>query len=329
MDIPVTVPADCSTALFGKTLHHTHLFQRAVRRDEHHDAFRLADGPTNRFDSNSQLDHILADLSRHKPVFILQFVGHAASVADEVTIHLFVQPRPEPINGVVLVFLAVMIDGNIAALAAAVADTGTPGQKPGTLFEAEILAGHGTNGTEVDHVKRVTVVQRPSREDVDTGRVRPVDDAEFSGLGDQAGEANAARAQHATLLVMDHATTEIHFFGLEHRFDRHAALLAIVFHVEILELAFTGLITDGAVDRVVDQLKFHDVTLDPLDVVHIEQDFHPFGRPGLAGRHNRRPPLLDAHQAQTAVAVGAQSRMIAEMRNLDTDSAKGVDQVFA
>jgi hypothetical protein len=158
--------------------------------------------------------------------------------------------------------------------------------------------------------------------------VRPVDDAEFPGLGDQPGEANAAGTEHAALRVMDHAASEVHFFRLEHRLDRHPALLAIVRHVEVLQLAFTGLIADRAVDRVIDQLQFHDVALDPLDVVHIQKNFHAFSSPGFTGGHNRRAPVLDADQAQTAVAVGTQGRVIAEMGNFDTDSAKRINQVF-
>jgi hypothetical protein len=102
----------------------------------------------------------------------------------------------------------------------------------------------------------------------------------------------------------------------------------MVAHVIILELAFTGLVADRAIGGVVDQLELHDVVLDLSDVGGIEQHLHPRLGRGFASGDQRRSPVLDAHQAHAAVAVGAKGRVVAEVGNFDAGGGDGVDEVL-
>ena len=197
------------------------------------------------------------------------------------------------------------------------------------MFEPEISAGHCADRTQINHIQRIAIGQRPARENVDPRVVGAVDNAKFPGFGDQPGKSNATGAEHATFLIVDHAAAEIHCFGFQHGFDGHSALLTVVFHVIILQLALAGLITDGAVDRMVDQFQLHNVALDFFDLVRIQLHLHAFSCPCFACRDQRRSAIFDTHQAHAAIAVCPKRRMVAKMGNLNADSTNSVDQIFA
>jgi hypothetical protein len=80
---------------------------------------------------------------------------------------------------------------------------------------------------------------------------------------------------------------------------------------------------------MVDQFELEDIALDLFDMLRIEQHLHPLQRRRLASRNQRRAAVFNAHQAHSAVAVGAQGRVVAEMRDLDADCLEGIDQVLA
>ncbi len=94
-------------------------------------------------------------------------------------------------------------------------------------------------------------------------------------------------------------------------------------HRLILEIALAALITDGTVERVVDEQKLHDtlpgfacefgIRVD-LPAVH---DGHGAGRDGL-GR------LLDLDEAHSAVAGDREALVIAKPRDFDTDHGGGL-----
>ena len=221
-----------------------------------------------------------------------------------------------------------MVNEDVAALGAAVADTFVPFEEPGPLLEAEILAGHGPDRAEIDDIEGIAIIQRSAGKKGDPGIIGAVDNAQFAGLGDQSGEADAAGAEDAAFLVMDDAAAEIHLLSLEHLGHPHPAGLVIVGHVVVLQRTLAGLIADRTVGRVIDQLQFHDIVLDLLDLFGVELDLQPFGDRRLAGGNERRPAVFYADQAHAAVAIRTQGRMIAEVGNLDADYLEGVDEVF-
>ena len=53
-------------------------------------------------------------------------IGETPLIADEITVDLFIQARPEAVDNIILIFFTIMINKDIAALGAAVADTPCP-----------------------------------------------------------------------------------------------------------------------------------------------------------------------------------------------------------
>ena len=59
-----------------------------------------------------------------------------------------------------------------------------------------------------------------------------------------------------------------------------------------------------------------------------QQHVDPFLNRGLTGWHQRRSAVFYTDQTHPAVAVRPQSRVVAEMRDLDAHQGEGVNQVF-
>ena len=327
--VAVAVPGQLGAIQGGDPLYRPHLFERAVRRDQHQRFAGPVEPLANQLDAVVKADHLTIYRGRCLPVVILDGIAQPAGVADEIAVDQKVGPGSKTINYIIFVFLPVVIDVDVAAFAAAVADAGILLQEPDPLLEAEIARGHGPDRADVDDVQGVAVIQRFPGENRDPGGIGPVDDAELTSLGDLPGEPDTAAAENAAFLVVHHPAAEIHALALGHLVDPHAAVVQAVIHVIVLQGAFSGLVADRAVNGMVDQFEFQHVALDLLDMLGLEQHLHPLLHRCLAGRHQRRPAVLDTHQAHAAVAVGAQSRVVTEVRNFDTHHLEGIDQVLA
>ena len=90
-------------------------------------------------------------------------------------------------------------------------------------------------------------------------------------------EANAARAENAALVVERDARTELDVLRLLHLVLEEARILSAVLDAEFLEPAFAGLVADRAIERMIDEEKFHHPAPAFFDQRRIGADAQAFG----------------------------------------------------
>jgi len=88
-------------------------------------------------------------------------------------------------------------------------------------------------------------------------------------------------------------------------------------HVVILEPAFPRLVTDGAVQRVIDQEELHDTPSSLQDLRALCLDHHSVSDPGIAG-DLELGHLFDLHQTHAAVAGNGELWVIAVVGDIDS-----------
>ena len=93
---------------------------------------------------------------------------------------------------------------------------------------------------------------------------------------------------------------------------------AAVTHGDILQLAFTTLVADRAIQGMVDQQEFHHALLGRDRALRARMDDHAAGCRRGAGRHRLRG-LLDLDQAHPAVCRDGQLLVIAKMRHVHAE----------
>src|SRR5204863_3013692 len=119
-----------------------------------------------------------------------------AGVAHPVVVPLGVVARLEAEQPALAV-----VDLDVAAVRARAAHRVRALEVPDARLEPEVLAGERADGTDVDHVHRVGVVERLPGRELDARVVAALEDAELARLRDLVAEAGAARAEDAALLV--------------------------------------------------------------------------------------------------------------------------------
>ena len=179
-----------------------------------------------------------------------------------------------------------------------------------------------------------------------------IHEAERVVADDVLREPDAARAKNAALVVEHDPRTEVNGLRLVHLgFDEAAGGLAVVLGI-FLQFAFTGLVANRAVERVVDEQKFQDAFAHLLRRWRTRINFHAgrnrrgagnraahcrrlvrqyllrdlrcavFVQHGFAVRPNQRQAELD--EAHAAVARDRQLGMIAIVRHFDTGQRTGL-----
>ena len=132
--------------------------------------------------------------------------------------------------------------------------------------------------------------------------------------GDFLPEAHAARALDAAVHFL-HGNKRPHVFGSKHAlFFFVARAVLTITHGQILQQAFTALVANRAIQRVVDEQKLHHpfLRLDRFDALGVHH--HAIHRRRGAGRHGIGL-FFDIHQAHAAVGRNRQFLVVAEVRN--------------
>ena len=158
--------------------------------------------------------------------------------------------------------------------------------------------------------------------------------AEHGIAGDFVHETNAAAAHDAALVVEPDAWADIDVFRLFHLHVDEAGDAAAVLDGLFLQTALASLVTDRAVERVVDQEKLHHALTAFFHQLAVGADAHVLADRVCAGDHGARHPadgfeavfiplrLLAGggarghshlHQTHPAVPRGAQFRVVAVM----------------
>ena len=171
-------------------------------------------------------------------------------------------------------------------------------------------------------------------------------EAEHRIPGDLVHETDAAGAHDAALVIEPDARADIDVLRLFHLHVHEAGDSAAEADGLLLEAALAGLVADRAVERVVDEEKFHDALAAFLDEIaggadaHVLRDGVGAGNGGaghpadgfvavfvagrlLAGCGAGRHSHLD--EAHAAVARHRQFRMVAVVRHVHFRLAAGLD----
>ena len=134
-------------------------------------------------------------------------------------------------------------------------------------------------------------------------------------------EPHASRAEDAAVAVEHEGGTEVHVglhaLAVEHAARKaHPALVGTEAVGEVLERTLAALVTDGAVERVIDEQELEDTRARVNDIRGLGVHHHALGdrrrARGLQLRH-----LLDLHDADAAGPVDSEARVVAVVGNPD------------
>ena len=186
---------------------------------------------------------------------------------------------------------------------------------PGAGLVTEGFAGQRADRADVDHVARQFGVHALADEGFDLGVLAAVRHAELHDASDLLAESHAAG-------TVDAAAHLLHGDQRPHVLAEHDALFFFVAggataiaHGQILELAFPALVTDGAIQWVVDQQKLHDRLLRLDRLVALGAHDHALGHRRGTGGHGFRG-FFHIHQAHATVGRDGQLLVVAEVGNV-------------
>jgi hypothetical protein len=223
--------------------------------------------------------------------------------------------------------IVVLIDIDAATRAATGTDAVFGFQPPDALLVQEVLAAQRTNRTEVDHVAGEFIVARVTREDIDLFVSSAADDLQFGRSTDLARESHAARTHDAAVGEQRDLIADVVLIGLNVLGLLQTAVAATVFVAVVLQPAFTGLIADGAIERMVEKEVFEGRLLGVLDLLAVRNDDRAVLHRSLAAgkqlglHHNRAVGLLVTHLDKAHAATGndRQVMMVAVVGDLDAN----------
>ena len=201
------------------------------------------------------------------------------------------------------------------------------GEFPRTRLEAEHLVGQRAHRAHVDHVAGQLGGQRLAVEGTDLQVFAAVHAAQFVGAGDFGRHPDAAGAVDAAGHFAGDQRAQI-FIGhgalaLDKPVDRTA-----IAQRQILQLAFATLVTDRAVQRMVDQQKLHHIALRFQRLVVAREDLHAVHhRRGASRRRLGRGAAthFGIHHAHAAIGGNRQFLVVTETRNRDAGLVGGLD----
>ena len=207
-----------------------------------------------------------------------------------------------------------VMDVHVARLGAAVAHRWGAREVPDSRFETEILLGEGPDRADVHDVGRIRIVQPLTGIKSQLSSVPSVKNAELPGLGDLVRKTHATGTQDAPLLVQHHVRANGHGLLLLDLLLPEARIVEPEVHVEVLKIAFTRLVADRAVERMISEEKLQHRSPAILSFVALGVHDHPFGHGRIAG-DLELGDLLHLHQADTTVSGDGKPRVVAVARD--------------
>ena len=199
-----------------------------------------------------------------------------------------------------------MIGALGAARRAVFADTGARHQVEWPRPEPVCRSGQRPHGADLHGVAGEIRLERLARGDTDLLVRTAFQQLDERITSDLIREPGAARTQDAAFTVQQNLGRDIDRFGEGSLDILEAGLRAPVGHRLILQRAFTTLVADRAVQRMVDQQQLHHALLRLVGGLRSELGAHHHARGAgdRAGRH-RLALSLDLDQALSTRADGA------------------------
>src|SRR5947208_446115 len=119
---------------------------------------------------------------------------------------------------------------------------------------------------------------------------------------DFLAETNAAGAENAAFVIKRHPRTDLHIFRFLNFVLEKARFRIAVINAELLQTTFARLIANRAIERMIDEEKFHHAALTLFHQRRISADGHAVGHILRAGNLWTRYPVDDRF------AIGAEFR---------------------
>ena len=190
---------------------------------------------------------------------------------------------------------------------------------PGARAVAVRLVVQSADRAQVNNVCRQLVINGLFKVHADLHVLATADCSQFLQTLDFLAEANAARAmdaaghirgnQRAEVLVLDDALAIV--------IARHITTVA---HRQVLQFALTTLVADRAIQRMIDQQKFHRRFLRRNRFRRTREHFHAVAHRRGASRQRLRC-FLNLDEAHAAIRGDAQFFVVTEARDV---TARGV-----
>ena len=262
--------------------------------------------PINRFPFTALLEHG----AQESIVSVQGLVGEAVAVSNPAFINGFVFERKYPHDLVVL-----DLNNQISAGRVMRTDRLAARQLPSPGAVAKRFAGQRADRTKVNHVARQFGVDRHADKRFYLGMFTAVRHAQLHHTGHFLTETYTAGAVNAAAHFL-HGYQRAHVL-VEHRafFFLIPRLARTITDRQILQLALAALITDRAIQRVIDQQKLHHALLSFDGFVVFGMHDHALRHRRSAGRHGLGR-LFHIDQAHAAVGCDAEFLVIAKMRNI-------------
>ena len=297
------------------------LFEGAVRAGQQTDAVRTMVGldlfqavghvfecglPVHRLPQPALLEHG----SCQALVTAQGFVGETVAVSNPAFVDVFIFKRHHTHDLVVL-----DLNNQVGTRRIVWADRPAARQLPGAGAVAERFAGQRAHRANVDHVAGQLGVDRHADEGFNLRMFATVRHTKLHHAGDFLAKTHATRAvdaaahlfhrdQWADILVKNHTF----FFFV----TRPAAAIT---HRQVLQLTLSALVTNWAIERVIDQQKLHHALLGLDGFVALGVHDHALRHGCGAGRHGLGG-LFNINQAHAAVGRNAELFVITKMRNV-------------
>src|SRR5579875_527542 len=191
---------------------------------------------------------------------------------------------------------------SIAADAAIVADAGRVLQLPRARPEAIGAGSERADRADFDRVAGEDGVEGAIRGSANLHLVATRDHYEAIVHRNLRTETRAALAENAALAVKQDVVADGNGLGVVALVLIEARATGAVALRKVLQIALTGLVTDGAIERVVDEQKFQRAAPRLQHLLGVGMHDHALADGRGAGGLRRLRHLLDLHEAHTARA---------------------------
>ena len=262
--------------------------------------------PVNSLPDTTLLEH----RRRQAVVTVERFIRETVTVGNPAFVDFFVFKRQHTQHAIIF-----DLNNQVCASRIMRADRLAARQLPCPGAVTKGLACQCAHRAQVNHVAREFGVHRHADKSFDFGVLTPVGHAEFHHAGNLLTKTNASGAMNAATHFLHRNERAGVFLGNHALFFVVARCAAAIANSQVLQLAFTALIADWAIERVVDQQKLHHTLLGLDGFLVFGMHDHALGNRRGTRRH-WLGSFLDIDQTHAAIRCNTELFVITKMRNI-------------